>query len=221
MQKRTLSQRSKRLTSEETSSLLLSLLCPIRGFWRGKRYTVNTQNGNIFYQAAWRSFEGIRKRRARSRARWQAEMALPKRHPTRIAAIQRKRIYDANPEVVLKRNDRAKAKQKLKCGAERRIETMQRIALRNNDIEHARKVWRKWYDRNREEYCLDEKRRRSRRDPTYGLASLAHQFRRGEITIDELDRRYREAFARLHEINREGLREVPHLERLPNDQCGR
>lgn len=199
MQKDGVRKRGRDQTPERRASILLSILCPLRSFVRCRKYEIHRETKCLFYQGGWRSLSGVQSRRGQSRSRWQAFRKLPKKHPKRIAAVKRKRAYDSRPNVAAERARRSKEKRRLWSQAERRAETKRRTVIRNRRLAHSRKVWKDWYDRNRECYCIAEIARRDRRDASRVIRRACEEFRAGNISYDELDRRIVLSLTGLHE----------------------
>lgn len=90
-----------------------------------------------------------------------------------------------------KSKESARSKERYERNKELRIEQRKRWARENR--ERQLKNQREYYARNREEQLRKILGNRKRRDPTIGLKTAIDDFRGGNITINELDRRINEA----------------------------
>lgn len=102
----------------------------------------------------------------------------------------------------------------------RKAANRKRYERRKKNNAAYRKQWNAWYARNKQKYCEQERRRKLKRDPTRGLFTLSQQFRKGEISIDELTRRCSDALSEIHEIDRKRLRSSRATPGLPHHQRG-
>lgn len=148
----------------------------------------NPKPGSKWYAGAWRTPEGIEKRRAYDRARRKTPEQLVK---------ERERYKNKTPAQKARERERHRGY----YHADSKRQNQIRNENRRKTKEHTNARQRKWYSDNREDQLQKIRERRKRNNPTSGLKQSIYDFKAGRIDFNELDRRYGEAFVRLNEID--------------------
>ena len=137
-----------------------------------------------------RSEESKKRRLEAARVRYHKRMQDPefrKKESLRRATYRGTNLQEENA-----RSRKSYAKHKDKA-TERRIEWARNNKERQNEIS------RKCYERNKEQRLKRVAEYKQRKDPSHGFTKSINEFRIGNITIDELNRRISGILARINE----------------------
>lgn len=101
---------------------------------------------------------------------------------------------------VINMNQKQYEKGFIKYEKNKKILNRKRTELRRKRPEVERKRWMDWYRANWTRERAKEIKRRIGRNPSYGLIDAISQYRSGDITYDELNRRLDKAIEGTHEL---------------------
>ena len=174
--------------------VLYKIVCPVWTLRRRKSYTIRKKDKKILCSGGlWRSVGSVIRR---TKAASIPEMAPERKERTR----QNKRnYYGRNTKTI-----RTKAREHWNSRPEewRKAQSKKRMDNAKKHVEHRRYKARIDYAKHRIDRLRQLYENRRKRDPACGLNKTLCEFRRGEIALSELNKRFSEALKRIDELGK-------------------